>query len=317
MKFIDESRMKELLSMKEAIEAVAEGMKIYSSGQCQAPLRTRIDAGGRGTILFMPAYTDKICMAGIKIVSVFPGNVSLGKPPVPATMLLISGDTGEVVCAMDGTYLTKLRTGAVQGLATKILSREDSKVALIIGCGSQAPYQVQALLAVRSLEKLYLHDIDMAKAQSLAGEVKKLHPWLEVSAVEDPKTVMKECDIVIAVTTSKKPVIFGHLLKEGAFVCSIGSFTPDMQEIDVEAVKRAGKIFVDTKEGAMNEAGDVINPIKAEIIDQENVVELGRVLLREVPDREDERQIIVFKSVGLSIFDLMTAYRIYEKEQKG
>ncbi len=311
MVYIDENAMKSLLTMKDAVEIIKRAMAIYTSGRCFAPLRTRIEMP-KGVTLLMPAYAKDVDMTGLKVVSVFPDNAKLGKPTVPATMFLISGDTGEVVCAMDGTFLTKIRTGAVQAAATDILSRKESRTAMVIGCGNQAPYQIEGLLTVRNIEKLYLSDVFVEKAENLREWVEENFEGVSACVVKDPREVMEECDIIVAVTTSEKPVIHGKLLKEGAYVCSMGSFTPKMQEIDEAAIERAGRVFVDTAEGCVNEAGDVIKPLKKGIIRREDVIELGRVILGEKFEMKRDT-IRVFKSVGLAIFDLMTAYEIYRK----
>lgn len=150
MLLLKKEEMQRVYSMKEAIEAVKLAFKLFSEGKAAVPLRTNIGvpkyAGGA---LFMPAYVEETESLGVKIVSVFPNNVKVGRPAVPATMVLLEPQTGEVCAIMDGTYLTQLRTGAAAGAATDLLSRKDAAVGAIIGAGGQALYQLEAMLTVR------------------------------------------------------------------------------------------------------------------------------------------------------------------------
>ncbi len=317
MKVISREEIKKILSMKEAISLVKEGMRIYFKRDCVIPLRQRIDVEKQNScILFMPAYSNKLGYAGLKVVSVFPDNVKFGKDPVPASVFLIDGESGEILAIMDGTIITKIRTGALQGASTDILSRKDSKRALIIGCGSQAPYQLEALLTVRKLDTVYVFDIIQDKIINFVNMMKDKYPELRIIPISEPDESVKDVDIIITVTTSHKPTFSGELIKKGTHICSIGSFTPDMQEIDEISVKKSGRIYVDTREGTMNEAGDVINPLKKGIISEKDVIELGEVIENQKKGRQGEEDITIFKSVGSAIFDLICAVKIYEKAKR-
>ncbi|MGB9839776.1 ornithine cyclodeaminase family protein [Thermovenabulum sp.] len=309
--------MKKVLTMNEAIEAVKKAYITLAQGNCVVPLRTNIAAKKyNGQILFMPSYVEGVDFAGVKIVSVYPENINKGLPSVPATMILVDGSTGIVNAIMDGTYLTRMRTGAASGVATEILARKDAKKALLFGTGGQAQTQLWALLCVRKLEEVYVFDIDFNRAKQFAEKMNDTFNdyGAKITAVENSEDVLPEVDIITTATTSKKPVFNGNLIKKGVHINGIGAYTPEMQEIPEEAVLKADKIYVDSLEACMAEAGDLIIPINKGVINKEKITgEIGKLLTGELPGRTSESEITMFKSVGLAVQDVVTAAKIYEK----
>ena len=309
--------IKKVFTMKDAIEADKEALRIYSAGKSVVPLRVNIDIPKeQGQSLFMPAYVEELDATGIKIVSVFPKNIEKGKPSVPAKMILLDGKTGEVTAIMDGTYLTQLRTGAVQGAATDILSRKDAKIAVLFGTGGQAATQLEAMICVRDLEEVRVFDINNERAKEFVEEMKKeLSQYnTKIVAVEEAAEAIKDADIITAVTTSRRPVFDGSLVKKGAHVNGVGAYTPEMQELDETIVKNADKVYFDTEEGVLAEAGDFIIPMEKGIVSKEDFKgELGQVILGEISGREDDEEITLFKTVGVAVLDVVTAYNIYNK----
>ncbi|MBU5590204.1 ornithine cyclodeaminase family protein [Clostridium sp. MSJ-4] len=309
--------IKKVFTMKDAIEADKEALRIYSAGKSVVPLRVNIDIPKeQGQSLFMPAYVEELDATGIKIVSVFPKNIEKGKPSVPAKMILLDGKTGEVTAIMDGTYLTQLRTGAVQGAATDILSRKDAKIAVLFGTGGQAATQLEAMICVRDLEEVRVFDINNERAKEFVEEMKKeLSQYnTKIVAVEEAAEAIKDADIITAVTTSRRPVFDGSLVKKGAHVNGVGAYTPEMQELDETIVKNADKVYFDTEEGVLAEAGDFIIPMEKGIVSKEDFKgELGQVILGEISGREDDEEITLFKTVGVAVLDVVTAYNIYKK----
>lgn len=192
-------------SMRDAIEADKEALKIYSEGKSKVPLRTNIDIPEKnGQNLYMPAYVGgKEATAGLKIVSVYPDNINKGLPSVPATVITLDADTGEIVAVLEETYLTQLRTGAVQGAATELLSRKDSKIGALIGTGGQAATQLEAMLEVRDLEEVRIFDIDFDRATEFAKSMadkfaKNIYPC------KTARECVEGADIITTVTTSKR-----------------------------------------------------------------------------------------------------------------
>ncbi|MCF6096340.1 ornithine cyclodeaminase family protein [Thermovorax subterraneus] len=317
MLILGAEKMKKLLHMKEAIEAVKEAYKMVSEGKCYVPLRTNISVEKHGgQILFMPGYVDGIGFAGVKIVSVYPENAKNGLPSVPATMVLIDGTTGIVKAVMDGTYLTRLRTGAASGAATEVLAKKDAKKAILFGTGGQAREQLWALLTVRRLEEVYVCGRDFEKAKEFARRMSREFEdyGAKVTAVEKADEVLSEVDIITTATTSRTPVFNGSLVKKGVHINAIGSFTPEMQELPEEVVLKADRVFVDSKEACLAEAGDFLVPMMKGLMGEEKIIgEIGEVFLGKTRGRTSEDEITIFKSVGLAVQDIVTAAKIYEK----
>jgi ornithine cyclodeaminase len=157
---LDRKAICSVFTMRDAIEADKRAFVLHSERRTQVPLRSTLDVGkGKGQCLFMPAYAEEVEQAGVKIVSVFPGNAQKGKPVVPATMILLDGETGEVDALLDGTVLTQMRTAAISGAATELLARPDASTAALFGTGGQAEAQLEALLTVRALKKVFVFDV--------------------------------------------------------------------------------------------------------------------------------------------------------------
>ncbi|MDO4594364.1 MAG: hypothetical protein Q4B52_03205 [Tissierellia bacterium] len=215
---------------------------------------------------------------------------------------------------MDGTYLTQLRTGALSGAATDILAKKDSKNFLIIGTGGQALTQVEAVLEIRNIEKLFVCDLDIDRAKEFKKKISEKYPDLEIKAIDNANDYIEDMDIITTVTTSKKPVFEATNLKKGTHINSVGSYTPDMQETPAEVLEKADKIFLDTIDGVMNESGDVINPIKEKIVEKEKVEhELGDLINNKESGRENDEEITWFKTTGSAVVDIVVAEKIYKK----
>lgn len=317
MLFLTKEDMKKVFSMNDAIVAVKEAFSMYSQGKSVVPLRVNINIPKyQGQNLYMPAYVNDLDIGGVKIVSVFPNNIEKGIRSIQATMVLINEETGEVCSILDGTYLTQLRTGAAQGAATDILARKDSKVGVLFGSGEQASSQLEAMLTARKLGKVYVFDINKKRAAEFADKIRnKLTGYdAEIIANSDIDEILPMADVITTVTTSKKPVFDGRLVKEGAHINGVGSYTPDMQELDEYLVKRADRVFVDSKETVLSEAGDFIIPMKHGTIGFNRINgELGEVISGKIPGRQSEKEITLFKTVGIAVEDVVVAAEIYRR----
>lgn len=316
MLILSKEDIKSVFTMKDAVNSVKQAFSTYSEGKSIVPLRVNIDVpkyGGQS--LFMPGYVPDLDAIGIKIVSVFPKNAEKGIPSVPAQVILLDGTTGQVCCIMDGTYVTQLRTGAASGAATDVLALEDSKIGAIFGAGGQALCQLEAMLTVRKLHRVNVYSLSdkVRKFVEMAREELKEY-GTEIVAANSPEEALKDADIVTAVTTSKKPVFPGNLIKKGAHVNGVGSYTREMQELDDYIVKSADKVFVDSRDAVLAEAGDFIQPMEKGIIDKNRITaEIGEVISGKVKGRESGSQITLFKTVGIAVQDVVTASQIYKK----
>lgn len=310
-----------VFSMRNAIEADKRAFELHSQGRCKVPLRSNLETDdGKGQCLFMPAYAGEINRAGIKIVSVFPGNAEKGLPVVPATVVLLDDETGMVCAILEGTTLTQLRTAAIAGAATELLSRPDSSIAALFGTGGQAPAQLRALLTVRPIKEARIFDIDPARVKTFVenheGEMAREFGTTLVAA-SSAKGAVENADVITTVTTSTTPVFETEWVQPGAHINGVGAYTPSMQEIPAGLLERAGRIFVDNREAVLAEAGDFLIPMKEGTFSADHVSgELGELLLGRVVGRRTPEEITVMKTVGFATLDVVTAYEIYQKAKE-
>ena len=314
---LKESDISSMITMSDIIEADKKALSIYSSHKSNIPLRSNLDIPEyKGQCLFMNGYAAPAKALGVKIVSVYPENINKNLTSVPATMILVDAETGVVNSLIDGTYLTRLRTGAISGLATDILSRKDSKILALFGTGGQAVTQLEAVLTVRKIEEVRVFDIFQDRAKEFAKKMsekfsKKFN--VKIIAAESSDKAIENADIITTVTTSKKPVFDANKVKKNVHINGVGSYTPDMQEIPEDILVKANKIYVDTRDGAINESGDLITPIKKGLIKKEKINgELGEVINGQIKGRENDDEMTFFKTTGSAVLDLVAAQKIYE-----
>jgi len=304
--------------MTEVIGAVEKGFREYKTGRCAVPVRmpVRIEKA-EGVFLFMPAYLERESSFGTKIISVFPGNPSLGLSTLQAIYLLHDPTTGELLVLMDGILLTAMRTGATSAVATKYLSRENSETLGIIGTGAQAPFQAEAVCQVRPIQRILVYDREQERAENFSKKVFK-NLQIPVKVMATSREVVIGSDILVTVTTSALPVFDGRDLKTGSHINAVGAYTPEMREVD-EMTVRKSKIVVDTYEGCMAEAGDLLIPMRDGKLCQDNIyADLGEIVLGQKPGRIRDDEITLFESVGFALEDLVTARLAYQRaKEKG
>lgn len=265
----------------------------------------RLEAAA-GVTLFMPAYLGRTQDLGAKIVSFYGDNPRRGLPAISAVVLVFDSETGMPKALMDAGYLTALRTGAASGLATELLARRDATVLTIFGAGAQAPLQIDAIRCVRPIREVRVVSRRRESAQRLADQIQ----GVEVRVFEDRSAAVAGAHIIIAATTSTTPVFDGHDVEPGTHINGIGSYTPEMQEVDATVVQRA-KIVVDSREAALAEAGDLIIPLRQKTIRQDQVyAELGEIVNGTKPGRTSDTEITFFKSVGVAVQDVAVARRV-------
>lgn len=304
--------------MTEVIKALEKGFIEYKKGGSLVPVRmpVRIEKA-EGIFLFMPAYLEKENAFGTKIISVFPRNFSQGLSTLQATYLLNDPMTGEFLSLMDGFLLTAMRTGAASAVATKYLARKDSTVLGMIGTGAQASFQTEAICAVRSIQRILAYDKHAESAQRFSKMVSD-NLGIPVKVVATPRDVVIHSDILVTVTTSNEPVFDGQDLKPGTHINAVGAYTPETRELDDITVKRA-RIVVDTYEGCMAEAGDLLIPIRKGEISKDSIhADLGEIILGQKTGRMENDEITLFESVGFALEDLVIASLAYRKaKEKG
>jgi ornithine cyclodeaminase/alanine dehydrogenase-like protein (mu-crystallin family) len=296
------------LPMNEAIEGMKSAYAALSDGRAVVPLRTRLPIPNSAALsLFMPAYVQSANeqALAIKVVSLFPGNPARGLAYIQATVLVFDPETGRAIALLEGSSLTAIRTGAAGGAAIDLLARKDSKIATVFGAGTQGRTQLEAACRARKIETAFIFDADAGKAQVFAEEMKTL--VRDIRVAQNTREAVESADIICTATTSMKPVFADKDIKAGTHISAVGSYTPEMQEVPAETLQRA-KIFVDSRAASLEEAGDIIQPMRAGLFDESHICgELGEVVLGRISGRQSDEEITCFKSVGVAVQDAMAA----------
>jgi len=299
------------LTYPALIDALADAFR----ADIEVPVRHHhgiAQPGSEATLLLMPAWTQSgERFLGCKIVTVFPDNAAAGRPSVYGQYLLLSGATGEPLAIMDGRALTAWRTGAASALAARTLAREDASHLLMVGAGALAPHLVCAHAAVRPIKKVTLWNRSRARAVSTAFALAT--KGIEPEITEDLEAAVREADIISCATLATAPLIKGAWLKQGAHLDLVGGYTPKMREADDAAIKCA-KLYVDTRAGALKEAGDLVSPLKRKVIKRADIAgDLFELCRGKAEGRESADEITLFKSVGTAIEDLAAAMLVWQR----
>ncbi len=301
MKWISAEDLAEAAPYRDVVEALRKGF----ASDVTTPVRHHHDIGST-TLLLMPAWSKD--WTGLKTVTVKPDNARTGVPTVQAAYLLIDNATGTPVVSMDGTQLTRMRTACASALAADYLARKDAEVLAIIGAGALAVHFVQAHAAVRPIKKVFVVNRTGDKAVAVAKQVEAL--GLD-AFVMDAESAVRQADIVSCITSSTVPLVKGEWLKPGAHVDLAGAFKPAMRETDGEVIARS-RVFVDTRDGALAEAGDLLQARDEGKFDFANVQgDLFELCRNKVKGRKGRDEITLFKSCGTALEDLVTAVMVH------
>jgi ornithine cyclodeaminase/alanine dehydrogenase-like protein (mu-crystallin family) len=310
MKMIEAAEVDAALEPRELIDA----LRVAFRGGCEMPVRhhhhVKVDQRPDGTLLLMPAWREGGLM-GLKCLTVYPGNPAAGLRTVMGFYALMDATTGQMLALMDATVLTAKRTAATSALAASYLAREDARRLLIVGTGTLAPYMARAHAAIRPVTRVTVFGRSREKAQAMIATLKDA-PF-ETVAADSLESAVADADIVCCATTATAPLIRGASLKPGTHLDLVGAFKPDMREADTGAVAKA-RVYVDSRAGAMHEAGDLLIPLNEGVITEAHVVaDLFELVRGEKPGRGSPREITLFKSVGMALEDLAAAELVYKR----
>jgi len=309
VKIISAAELAKLAPYRDIVEALREGFR----ADYTTPVRHHHETSPVSTLLLMPAWSKE--WTGLKTVMVKTDNATQGLPTVQASYLLIDNRTGATVAMMDGTEITRRRTASASALAADYLARQDASRMVLVGAGALGAHFVRAHAAMRPIKHVAIFNRSMAKAEALAKNLKS--DGLDAVAVSDLEAAVRQADIVSCVTTSTAPIVKGQWLKPGAHVDLAGAFKPTMRETDGDVVLRS-RVFVDTRDGVLAEAGDLLQARDEGKFDfaaiQADLFELCRGTAK---GRASPADITLFKSVGTAIEDLATAIMVYRKALSG
>ena len=314
MLVLSRADLERVLSPLDVVEAMAEAFRRYGDGLCTVPQRSSTTVGGNDLLLTMPAaFNDGEARGlGVKQISVYPGNRERGHPTLYASYILMDGATGQPQALIEGTYLTGIRTGATSALAARLMARPDARRVTCFGAGVQARFQLLCLAAVRPLNRVDVIGRNPERARAFAESMRETL-GIPVEPVDDRHRAARGAHLIVCATTSPTPVLFGADLTPGAHVDAVGAFRPTDRELDSEAIRRA-RVVVDTYAGALEEAGDVLIPLRDGIIERAHVAaELAEVVAGRRPGRTSDEEVTVFKSVGFALEDLAAARLAYDR----
>ena len=317
MRTIDAATIDRVLTRADMVEALAAGFRedVVTPVRHHHPLTRAGEADGM--LLLMPAWSDTAAaiaedaVMGVKLVSVIPGNAARGIASVVGAYVLMSGVTGEPLAVLDGTRLTLWRTAAASALAAGHLARPDASTLVMVGAGALAEHLIEAHAATRPIRRVLIWNRSADKAAALAATFTGRDFTAET--VGDLDAALAEADIVSAATMSATPIIHGAALRPGTHVDLVGGYTPAMREADDATVARA-RVYVDTRAGALKEAGDLTQPIANGTLKPEDVVgDLADLCRGRVAGRASAEEITLFKSVGTALEDLVAARLVWRR----
>ena len=310
---VNQSEVPRLLPMKECIDVMARAFASMARAEAAMPLRQIVWLPERsGALGLMPAYLTGLAAIGLKAVTFFPRNEGTELDSHQGAVLLFESGRGRLLAVIDATSVTAVRTAAVSGLATRILAREDAGDLAIVGSGVEARTHLEAMLAVRRVRRIRVASKTPERARAFAEREASRHS-VELTACNSVREAVEGADLICTATSSPEPVVLGEWLAPGAHVNAVGSSVATARELDTAAILRS-RLFVDQREAALAEAGDLVIPIQAGAITAEHIgAELGELVTGAVQGRTSPTDVTVFKSVGLAIEDVAAAHHIYGK----
>jgi ornithine cyclodeaminase/alanine dehydrogenase-like protein (mu-crystallin family) len=306
------------VTLDQVMDSVEEALRIYESRAYVMPDRLAVDCGPGNLLLLMP------CAAGghvaTKLVTFFPGNRARNRPLIDAVVMLADGTNGEILALMDGQTVTAMRTGGVTGVSIRHLAREDARSVGLVGCGTQGHYQLLYACTAREIDRITLYDIDPAVIPPFVERLQGALPreGIEVQVAESTPELVEASDIVITATTAHDPVFPDEVdLFKGRHFVAIGSFQPEVREYPDALFRVTERVWIDI-DFAVEEAGELIIPLREGTLRREQLETLGHFILSGRPPERGEHGTTFFKTVGMALFDLTAARLAYERAlQKG
>ncbi|HLM24077.1 MAG TPA: ornithine cyclodeaminase family protein [Pyrinomonadaceae bacterium] len=311
---LDSAEVRELLSMRDCIELMADALAALARDEIFQPLRTIIrPPQARGLLGLMSAYrTGEQGAFGLKAITVFPENPAQGKDAHQGAVLLFSRETGELLALMNASEITAIRTAAVSAVATRLLAREDAGRLAIVGAGVQARTHLAALALVRTIKDARVVARNFEHAVELAREMQPKFPF-PIKPVRTNEEAVRDANLIVTATSSLEPVIDKDWISAGAHINAIGTHSPNSREID-SGTMGMSRIFVDRSESALNESGDYLLAAKEGFVTPESILgEIGELLIGSKSGRTSPTEITLFKSLGLAIEDVACANYLYQK----
>ncbi|MBI5649105.1 MAG: ornithine cyclodeaminase family protein [Chloroflexi bacterium] len=313
---VNQSAVAQLLPMRECIAVMEQTLTALARGDAVQPLRSVLRLPGDGNVLgMMPAYLAHPAAAGIKVITVFPGNQSAGYESHQGAVLLFEMQNGRLLSINDASAITAIRTSAVSAVATKLLARPDAGDLAILGSGTQAHGHLEAMLIARSIRRVRVWSRTLDHARAFAAHASRQHA-IAVEVMETAQQAAAGADIICTVTAAREPILRGEWIAPGAHINAVGSSIRATRELDTRAVVQS-RLFVDRRESTVNEAGDFLFPKQEGALGDEHIRgEIGEILAGRIAGRVASDEITLFKSLGLAVEDVASAHHIFLRAQE-
>lgn len=307
---VSHTEVRALLPMRDCVPLMADALASLARGDVTVPLRAVMTLPGTtNAFAAMPAFAPVLGSVGAKVITVVPGNVNTPFDSHQGVVLLFEPTLGRLRAIVDATAITAIRTAAVSAVATRALARPDAGDLALLGTGVQAERHLEAMREVRTLRRVRTWSRSPARRRAFA-ERATARFGLRVEPVDTARAAVEGADIICTVTSSREPVLEGAWLAPGAHVNAVGASVAAARELNSDAVARA-RLFVDRRESALHESGDVLVPMREGRFGPEHIRgELGEVLIGQCPGRIAPDEITLFKSLGLAIEDLAAAHHV-------
>ena len=299
--------------MSDLIAAMESALAKFSAGEVLQPVRTVLTVGPTKAYYgLMPAYIPTPASMGAKIVTVFGENHKKGLPSHLATILLFDPDTGSLIAIMDGRFITEARTAAVSAVSARFLARPNASTLALIGSGVQARSHLEALMHVRQVKEVRVWS---PRAQSRQQFIDDMSPRVPIPIRDCPtaQAAVAGADLIVIATSSRTPVVDNAWVGDGAHVMCVGACRPDQREMAPALVKRS-RLYVDSRAGALIEAGDVVMNVAEGLFDASHLRgEIGELVLGRVPGRAGDADVTIFKSLGMAVEDVVAADLVFRR----
>ena len=313
---VNKREIMDSITMEECITVMENIFIQLEEDQAFNPLRSAmLIPGENGLLSMMPGYVNKQDIMGVKSVSVYPENANIGLESHQGSVTLFNALNGTPLAIMEAGQITAIRTAAVSGLATRILAKKNSKILAILGSGIQARTHIEAMTTILNLKEIRVWSKNKKNAKKLVEEQRKKYaiPFRPFDTVNE---AIYNADIICTTTAAVEPILQGNYLMQGVHINAVGSSVRNTRELDGFAIKLS-KLYVDKIESTINESGDFLMAKQEGTIDDNHIIgTLGEILTKQKKGRNNINDITLFKSLGLAVEDIATAFFIYDKYVK-
>jgi len=315
LRFLSANEVKEIFTISDALKAVEEVCAENAKGNTEIPNRIRIEnTENSSDTLFMPCRLSQMEVMGLKIVSGMPNNIDKGLPISVGIVIIFDDKTGMPLLIMEAGYLTNMRTGAFTGVACKYLARPESEKIAIIGTGMQAQTQLLAVVEVLKLSEVRVYSRKPKRVHNFIETMEKILPDdITFIPAKSGEAACLNADVIVCATSATSPVLLRKWISCGAFISAIGAHTPWDREVDSNIIRDASLVVADYRKAVLNTGGDIVIPIKEGLIEEEEVVDLGELILGTKKGRQSADEITFFKSVGFASIDIYIGAKLLEK----